>query len=86
MSYANCGNASCIAAQVRRVFSQAPPGTQVMPAIAGVWGQSISNRPSLEAQMQAIRKVAPQVRGVSHFAFSWQEPQLDNVRKFCQIR
>lgn len=86
MSYANCGNASCIAAQVQRVVSQAPKGTQVMPALAGVWGQSISNRPSLEAQMQAIRQVAPQVRGVSHFAFSWQEPQLDKVRKFCQIR
>ena len=86
MSYANCGNASCIAAQVQRVVSQGPKGTQVMPVIAGVWGQSISNRPSLEAQMQAIRQVAPQVSGVSHFAFSWQEPQLDKVRKFCQIR
>ena len=86
MSYAACGNASCITALVQRVFKYAPPGTQIMPTIAGVWGQPISNRPSLEAQMQAIRQVAPQVQAVSHFAFSWQEPQLDNERKACRVR
>ncbi len=85
MAYANCGNATCIAALVQKVTNQAPEA-QVIPAIAGVWGKSISNRPSLEAQMQAIRTVAPQVRGVSHFAFSWQEPQLDSERKSCQAR
>lgn len=84
MSYAVCGNAECIAALVQRVFQSAPPEAQVIPAIAGVWGQTISNRPSLEAQMNAIRQVAPQVRGVSHFAFSWQEPQLENLRKSCR--
>lgn len=86
MSYGACGNASCITALVQRVIRYAPPGTQIIPAIAGVWGQPISNRPSLEAQMQAIRRVAPQIRGVSHFAFSWQEPQLDNERKSCRAR
>ncbi len=86
MSYATCGNVSCIAALVQRVVSQAPAGTQVIPVIAGVWGQSISNRPSLEAQMQAIRQVAPQIRGVSHFAYSWQEPQFDSDRKSCRPR
>ena len=85
MSYANCGNANCIAALVQKVTKQAPEA-QVIPAIAGVWGKTISNRPSLEAQMQAIRTVAPQVRSVSHFAFSWQEPQLDSERKSCQVR
>ncbi|WP_202807230.1 family 10 glycosylhydrolase [Synechocystis sp. PCC 7509] len=85
MAYANCGNAACIAALVQKVTTQAPEA-QVIPAIAGVWGKTISNRPSLEAQMQAIRTVAPQVRGVSHFAFSWQEPQLDSERKSCQAR
>ncbi len=85
MSYANCGNATCIAALVERVTKQTPEA-QVIPAIAGVWGKSISNRPSLEAQMQAIRTVAPQITGVSHFAFSWQEPQLDSERKSCQAR
>ena len=86
MSYAACGNASCITTLVQRVLKYAPPGTQVTPAIAGVWGQAISNRPSLEAQMQAIRRVAPQIQGVSHFAFSWQEPQLENERKSCRVR
>jgi hypothetical protein len=86
MSYGACGNASCITALVQRVLQYAPPSTKVIPAIAGVWGQPISNRPSLEAQMQAIRRVAPQVRGVSHFAFSWQEPQLDRERRSCLVR
>lgn len=86
MSYAACGNTSCITALIQRVVKYASPGTQIIPAIAGVWGQPISNRPSLEAQMQAIRQVAPQVRGVSHFAFSWQEPQLDRERQSCRLR
>lgn len=86
MSYGACGTTSCITALVQRVMKYAPANTQVMPVIAGVWGKSISNRPPLEVQMQAIRQVAPQVKGVSHFAFSWQEPQLDNERKFCQNR
>lgn len=86
MSYATCGNVSCIAALVQRVVSQAPAGTQVIPVIAGVWGQSISNRPSLEAQMQAIHQVTPQIRGVSHFAYSWQEPRFDSDRKSCRPR
>lgn len=86
MSYAACGNASCINALVQRVFKYAPPEAQVIPAIAGVWGKAISNRPSLEAQTRAIRSVAPQVRGVSHFAFSWQEPQIESQRKSCRWR
>jgi len=86
MSYAACGNASCIAALVQRVVKYAPPGTQIIPAIAGVWGQPISNRPSIEAQMQSIRSFAPRIQGVSHFAFSWQEPQLENERKACRVR
>ena len=36
--------------------------------------------------MQAIHNVSPNVRGISHFAFSWQEPKLDSDRKSCQIR
>jgi hypothetical protein len=86
MVYGTCGNASCIVSQVQRVMAQAPPGTQVKPVLAGVWGQPISNRPSLEAQMQSIRQVVPQINSVSHFAYSWQEPQADRERKFCQPR
>ncbi len=86
MAYGNCGNVSCIVAQVQRVLSMTKPGTQVIPALAGKWGGSISNRPSLEAQMQALRQYAPQLKGVSHFAYSWQYPQNDNDRKFCRSR
>ena len=88
MAYGNCGNAnvSCIVTQVQRVLSMAKPGTQIIPALAGKWGESISNRPSLEAQMQALRKFAPQLKGVSHFAYSWQYPQNDNDRKFCRVK
>ncbi len=86
MSYANCGNVNCIAAQVQRVVSMAKPGTQVIPAIAGQWGKDVSNRPSLEAQMQALQQFAPQLKGVSHFAYSWQDPEHDNSRKFCRAQ
>jgi hypothetical protein len=86
MSYGNCGNASCIVSQVQRVLSMAKPGTQIIPALAGQWGKSVSNRPSLEVQMQALRKFAPQLKGVSHFAYSWQYPQSDSDRKFCRTR
>ncbi|MCC5655723.1 family 10 glycosylhydrolase [Nostoc sp. XA010] len=86
MAYGNCGNVSCIVTQVQRVLSMAKPGTQIIPALAGKWGESVSNRPSLEAQMQALRKFSPQLKGVSHFAYSWQYPENDNDRKFCRSR
>ncbi|QHG16128.1 family 10 glycosylhydrolase [Nostoc sp. ATCC 53789] len=86
MSYGNCGNVTCIVAQVQRVLSMTKPGTKVVPALAGKWGESVSNRPSLEVQMQALRQFAPQLKGVSHFAYSWQYPENDNDRKFCRIR
>jgi hypothetical protein len=85
MAYGNCGDTSCIVAQVQRVLQYAPPGTQVSPVLAGVWGQSLNHRPSLEAQMQAIHQAAPQIDAVSSFSFSWQEPQFDSDRKFCHI-
>ncbi len=86
MSYATCGNANCIVAQVRQVLKMAQPGTQVIPSLAGKWGESINNRPSLEAQMQALRQLSPQIKGVSHFAYSWQYPEDDGERKFCHAR
>ena len=85
MSYSDCDDTSCIVAQVQRVLQYAPPGTQISPVLAGVWGHATNHRPSLEAQMQAIHQAAPQIQSVSHFAFSWQEPQLDSDRKFCHI-
>ena len=86
MSYSTCGNASCIVQEVQRVLKAAQPGTKVIPALAGSWGKSVGNRPSLEAQMQALRQATPQLKGVSHFAYSWQNPEHDNDRKFCRVR
>ncbi|MBW4469675.1 MAG: family 10 glycosylhydrolase [Stenomitos rutilans HA7619-LM2] len=84
MAYATCGNANCITAQVRRVLQAAPRGTQVKPVLAGIWQQSVSNRPPLEVQMRAVQQMAPQIRSISHFAYSWQEPGSDRDRKYCQ--
>ncbi|NDJ19029.1 hypothetical protein GS601_17345 [Myxacorys almedinensis A] len=86
MVYGVCGRADCIVNQVQRTISQASPGTQVRPVLAGIWQQSISNRPPLEVQMEALRKFAPRISAISHFAYSWQEPQSDRDRKFCQAR
>lgn len=85
MSYAICGEPSCVVAQVQRVVSMAPAGTQVMPVLAGMWTQSQDGHPPLERQMQAIHQALPQINSVSHFAYSWQEPQHDRDRKFCQL-
>ena len=86
MSYGVCGNTSCIENLVNRVVERTPAGTQVTPAFAGNWGQSVSNRPPLEVQMQALRQTQPQINSVSHFAYSWQDSVYDRDRKFCQLR
>lgn len=86
MSYAVCGNTNCIVEQVKRVRSMAPSQTQVAPVLAGLWGQSYNNRPSLEEQMQGIRAAFPQVNSVSHFAFPWIDPQFDRERRFCKLQ
>ena len=85
MSYGVCGNTRCIEDLVKRVVTRASAGTEVIPALAGTWGQSVSNRPPLEVQMQALRQIAPQINSVSHFAYSWQDPIFDRDRKFCQL-
>lgn len=86
MSYGVCGTTRCIDDLVKRVVNRASPGTQVIPVLAGVWGRPVSNRPSLETQMQALRREVPQINAVSHFAYSWQEPEFDRDRKFCQFQ
>jgi len=85
MSYATCGGTGCIVSQIQRVVEQATNPGQVKPVLAGDWGERMNNRPALEAQMLAIRQAAPQIRTVSHFAFSWQEPEYDRQRKFCEL-
>jgi hypothetical protein len=87
MSYSTCGqDTSCIVKEVKQVLKTAPKGTKITPALAGRWGDSFNAHPPLEAQMQAIRSALPQVNSVSHFAFSWQELDLDRQRKFCNLQ
>jgi Glycosyl hydrolase-like 10 len=86
MAYATCNKSSCIVDQVKRVLSLAPPNTQIVPALAGTWNQPMEGRPSLENQMDGIRLGAPQINSISHFAFSWQEPELDYYRSSCQLK
>lgn len=87
MAYGICGHTGCILDEIRRVMTIAgPQGRQfVKPALAGVWGQATRNRPALEVQMEAIRRAIPDVASVSHFAYSWQDPEFDRARKFCQL-
>jgi hypothetical protein len=85
MAYALCGNTGCIVDEVRRVVNLASPQTKIVPALAGYWGRRDGNRPSLEEQMEAIRRSVPQIQAVSHFAYSWQEPQSDRARRFCEL-
>jgi hypothetical protein len=84
MSYGVCGNTSCIVSQVQTVVSQAPSGVQIIPALAGDWGKVINNRPSLETQMQDIHAATPQIKGISHYSYDWQDPEFTRQRKFCQ--
>lgn len=87
MSYATCGNndPSCIVSKVERVVSMAPSGVAVIPAIAGAWGQPFKNRPSLEIQMQAIRRATPQINSISHFSYGWQNVEETRERKSCRL-
>lgn len=85
MSYGVCGNPTCIVAQVQRVLQSAPAGTKVSPILAGLWGQALPNRPSLEDQMQAIQQATPEIKSISHFSFAWSEPVLERSRRTCKF-
>ena len=87
MSYAICGNGThCIVDEVRRVFDFAPPGTKIVPALAGRWGQVERAHPPLEQQMAALQQAFPQLDTVSHFAYAWIEPAHDRARQSCPRR
>ncbi len=85
MSYGVCGNTSCIVSQVEQVVKQAPPGTQIIPAIAGDWRKAFKNRPPIEQQMRDIFAVMPQINAFSHYAYDWQELEDTRQRKFCKL-
>jgi uncharacterized lipoprotein YddW (UPF0748 family) len=83
MAYALCGNASCIVEEVQQVVSVRGNAASVKPALAGIWGATQRDRPSLEAQMDALQRSIPQLNTVSHFSFSWQDAEFDRFRKSC---
>lgn len=84
MAYGLCGDTSCINAQVQKVLSQAQSGTIVAPVLTGQWQQA-TERPSLEAQMGALRSLSPPIQAISHFSFGWQERQMERDRQFCRL-
>lgn len=84
MSYGVCGGTECITEQVERVLSMATQEVQVKPVLAGQWGETYRNRPSLEAQMRDLQRWQGRISAISHFAFSWQEPQIDRQRRSCR--
>ena len=87
MAYAICGTDTyCIVDQVETVLKTAPETTTVIPALAGAWGKVYRNHATLEAQMEALRKATPQLNSISHFGYSWQEPNIDRQRKSCNLQ
>ena len=86
MAYSTCGSANCIVKEIQDVLNQSLNGVKVKPALAGAWGRSVrGNRPSLEQQMSALRPLSNHIETVSHFAYSWQQPQNDVNRKSCRV-
>jgi hypothetical protein len=94
MTYAACGQTDCIVNQVMRVVKAAPPATQIAPILVGQWlsdgklAPVKDQRPSLDAQMLAIRDAVPSINSISHFAFNWQNEQLEftRSRQFCRLQ
>ena len=86
MAYSVCEGTNCIIEEIDQVLQAASEQTSVIPALAGVWGDEYRDHPRLEVQMDALRKSFPQLKSVSHFAYSWQEPEIDRQRKFCKLQ
>ncbi len=85
MSYALCGNASCITRQVQTVIDSSSNASNVKPVLAGQWGRNEGLRPSLETQMEGIRRANGGITSISHFAYSWIEPQHTRERESCRF-
>ena|GEM_PF-159473 len=81
MTYAICDDGKCVADQVAEVVRQSAPETLVCPILAGTWGQSFDSHASFEIQTQAILAKQPKLKCLSHFVFSWMEPESDRLRK-----
>lgn len=86
MAYSVCDGTQCIVDEIQTVLDRASPDTKITPALAGVWGREYRNHPPLEQQMASLRQAFPNLDSVSHFAYSWQEPEIDRQRKFCEVQ
>jgi hypothetical protein len=82
MTYALCDDGQCVAEQVAEVVRQSAPETLVCPVLAGTWGQGFDGHPSFEIQTRAILARQPKINCISHFVYSWMEPESDRLRKF----
>jgi hypothetical protein len=82
MTYALCEDGQCVAEQVAEVVRQSAPETLVCPVLAGTWGQGFDGHPSFEVQTRAILARQPKINCISHFVYSWMEPESDRLRKF----
>jgi len=85
MSYALCGSPNCIIDQVKRVTQASAQDSNVKPVLAGFWGRNDGKRPSLESQMEGIRNSVKGVQSISHFAYSWLEPEHTRERQSCNF-
>lgn len=86
MAYSICDDASCVVNEINTVRQMASPQTKIIPALAGAWGQTYKEHPSLEIQMSALHSAFPDIDSVSHFAYSWIEPQIDRQRQVCKLQ
>ncbi|MEN9219582.1 MAG: hypothetical protein Q6K99_08450 [Thermostichales cyanobacterium BF4_bins_65] len=85
MAYALCEDASCVVQEVERVVKAAPAGMMVCPAIAGLWGTPLRQRPPLEVQMGQLQRRFPQLSCVSHFSLSWIDGSFAQERRSCRV-
>lgn len=86
LTYAACGESTCLVEQLKPVIQRAPADVQISPVLAGRWGQSSENRPALEVQMAAIHQTFPQINAINHFDFSRQNPELTQSRRTCSVK
>ncbi|MEE3717424.1 family 10 glycosylhydrolase [Tumidithrix elongata RA019] len=85
MSYAACGNASCIIDEITLVMEKATGSQAICPILMGYWGQSSPDRLALEQQIAAVHQAYPQLNCLSHFAYSWLDLNADRQRRTCQL-
>jgi len=85
MAYALCEDASCVVREVERVLNAAPAGMFICPAIAGLWGTPLRQRPPLEVQMSQLQQRFPQLPCVSHFSLSWIDGAFAQERRSCRV-